>query len=336
MGNRWLFLMIAGILLLVGCSQAAEITDIPTSVPSATATKYPTAAATPTVKLTSTTQPTQTREPTPIKEQALPSGDSIQADLFGLVPPDSLSAGYCDFQMIREDPELKSAFEAVPDVCSDLFSIPGGRVDQLIAFGRKPDDSTQVMMGIIYILYGEFTDVTLPELVQEFGFEDLVLQEYQGFEYMVEEQGEPFSSAVMIMNKSTIVWGEVSGVMAIIDTALGLNSPHLADLGAVLPPVLTASVLRNCPQYEGLGCTALVIPALAQGIDSDLLLLQVYQFEDANLAANALETITADIESGNTTQFGSMKIRGDTITQDRRFIIIEDVLPIENIGSVFE
>jgi hypothetical protein len=176
----------------------------------------------------------------------------------------------------------------------------------------------------------------MPELVEEFEFENLALQDYQGFEYMVEEQGEPFNLAVMIMNESTIVFGEESGVVAVVDTALSLTSPHLADLGAVLPSVLTASVLSNCSQYESLGCTAVVIHALAPGPDSDLLLLQVYQFEDANFAEDALDTIVADIESGNTVQFGSMKIRGDKVSQDERFIIVEEVLPIENIGSVFE
>jgi hypothetical protein len=324
-------------LLQAGCSQGVDITDIPTNSPTATITQYPTATAAPTDIPTSTLQPTQTPEPNPVKAQTLPLGDSIQTNLFGLVPPDSLSAGYCDFQQIREDSELISAFELVPDICPFLFSpIPGGRVDQLIAFGRKPDDPVGVMMGIIYLFYGDFIDVSLPELIQEFEFEDLVLRDYQGFEYMVEEQGEPFNSAVMIMNEATIVFGEESGVLAVIDATLGLSSSPLADLGAVLPPVLTASVLSNCPKYEDLGCTALVIHSLAQGIDSDLLLLQVYQFEEADFAANALDTIKADIESGNTIQFGSMKISGDTITRDGRFIIIEDVLPIENIGSIFE
>lgn len=336
MVNRWLLLMMAGTVLLASCSQAAEMTAIPSGVPSTTTPKHPTATTAPTDLPTSTHQSSQTPEPTPIKEQVLPPGDSIQVNLFGLVPPDSLSAGYCDFQLIMEDPEIKSAFEAAPDVCPFLFSIPRGRVDQLISFGRKPDDSARVMMGILYILNGEFTDLTLSELVKEFEFEDLVLQEYQGFEYMVEEKGEPFNSAVMIMNESTIVFGEESGVLAVINTALGLNSPHLADLGAVLPPALTASVLSNCPKYEDLGCTGLVIHALAKGTSSDLLLLQVYQFEDPDLAANALDTIVSDIESGNTIQFGSMKMKGDTITNVGRFIIVEEFLPIEDIGMVFE
>jgi hypothetical protein len=328
--------MMAGAVLLASCSQAAERTTIPAGVPSVTTTTHPTATTAPADTPTSTHQPSQTPEPTPIIEQVLPPGDSIQVNLFGLVPPDSLSAGYCDFQRIMEDPALKSAFEAAPDVCPSLFSIPKGRVDQLISFGRIPDDPARAMMGINYILHGEFTDVTLPELVKDLEFEDLVLQEYQGFEYMVEEKGEPFNLAVMIMDEANIVFGEESGVLAIIDTALGLNSPRLADLGAVLPPALTASVLINCPKYEDLGCTGLVIHALAEGTPSDLLLLQVYQFEDLDLAADALDTITADIESGNTIQFGSMKIKGDTITQKGRFIFVEEYLPIEDIGMVFE
>ncbi len=337
MDRRWILLMMAGMLLLIGCGQAAEETEIATSIPAATNTKQPTATTVPTDIPTSTPQPTQTPEPTPVKELAFPSGDSIQANLFGLVPPDSLSAGYCDFQRIRDDPDLISALELVPEICPFSFSpIPGGRVDQLIAFGRKPDDPARVTMGIIYILHGEFPELTLPALVQDLELEDLVLQEYQGFEYMVEEQGDPFNFAWMIMDESTIVFGEESGVRAAIDSALGLNSPHLADLGAALPPVFTASVLKNCPKYEELGCTALVIHALTQGPSPDLSLLQVYQFEDPDLAANAFDTIKADIESGDTIQFGSMKIKGETITQEGRFIIVEDSLPVEDLGKVFE
>jgi hypothetical protein len=161
--------------------------------------------------------------------------------LFGLVPPDALSAGYCNLQQIREDPDMNSAFESVPDVCPISFSpIPGGRVDRLISFGRAPDETERVRMAIIYVLYGAFQGVTLPGLAGEPWFEDLVLQEYQEFEVMVEEQGEPFNSAVLILDESTVVFGEASGVLAGLDTALGLNSPPLASLGGVLPPVLTA------------------------------------------------------------------------------------------------
>jgi len=254
------FLLIVGTLyLLSGCNPSMEATVVPASLPSATFIASPTTTKNPTEIPTSTSQPVQATEtvqatePAPVNVQDLPAKDAIQASLFGLMPPDSLSAGYCDLQQIWEDPDMKSVFELVPDICpSDFSPIPGAKVDRLISFGRAPDETERVRMAIIYVLYGDFQDVTLAGLAQEPWFEDLVIQEYQGFEVLVEEQGEPFNSAVLILDESTIVFGEASGVMAVIDTFLGLNSPSLASLGAVLPSMLTASVLVNCPQYEDL------------------------------------------------------------------------------------
>lgn len=191
-------------------------------------------------------------------------------------------------------------------------------------------------MGIVYILYGDFAKLILPELIREIGLEDPILQDYLGFVLMVEEQGEPFNSAVMIMDESTIVFGEETGVKSVLDTALGVKSSQLADLGAALPQVLIASVLNNCPKYENLGCTAVVNPGLVQGTSSDFSLLQVYQFEDLDLASSALDTILRDAESGNTIQIGSIKVDGDVITQEERFIFLEDPLPIEEISDLFE
>ena len=335
--KRWILMHMVGALLLVGCAQAVEMTDLPTSVPSATNTEQPTKTSNPTEIPTSTPQPTQTPEPTTSQERSSASGDSVQADLFGLVPPDALSIGYCDFQQIRADPDLVSAFELIPDICPILFSpIPGSQVDQSVSFSRRPDDSDRLMFGIIFIYVGDFSGVTLLDVVKDFLYEDPVLQEYQGVEVMVEEQAEPFDMAVTILDESTIIYGEQSGVLAALDAALsGVSSP-LSELGAVLPPVPYASVLVNCPQYEALGCTGLVLYALAAGPGPDLTLLQVYQFEDPESAATALDTISADIESGLTVQFGSMKMKGETITQDGRFILVEDNLPVEDIGKLFE
>lgn len=75
---------------------------------------------------------------------------------------------------------------------------------------------------------------------------------------------------------------------------------------------------------------------MALGTSSDLSLLQVYEFEDLDLAASDLDIILTDAESGNVTQTGRIKIGGDNVTQDGRFIVLEDLLPVEEIVGVFE
>jgi len=95
-------------------------------------------------------------------------------------------------------------------------------------------------------------------------------------------------------------------------------------------------VFNSCPQYEDLGCTAAVIQRLAQGTSSDLSLLQVYEFEDLDLVASDLDIILTDAESGNVTQTVRIKIGGDNVTQDGRFKVLEDLLPVEEIVGVFD
>ena len=336
MCNKLYLLIAASTLLLTNCSQTSDAVETPTIVPSSSITPQPAATATLTIIPSPTSSPTLTPELIPTKAQTLTSADSIQINLFRLVPPDFLGAGYYHLGLIMEDPDLKSAFESMLIYPFKDSQILASSVDRMITFSLVPGDPTQATMSIVYILSGDFAEVTLPELMQENEIEDSVLQDYQGFELMVLEEGDPFIVAMTIMDDSTIVWGEESGVKAVLDTALGLKSTPLADLGAALPQVLWAGVFNNCPQYEDLGCTAMVVPGLAQGSNSDISLLHVYQFEDLDLAASALDTILTDVESGNITQTGSIKIVGDIITQDGRFIILEDLLPIEEIRDVFE
>jgi hypothetical protein len=262
--------------------------------------------------------------------------DSIQYNLLRLVPPDFLGAGYYDLGVIMEDPELKSAFEKILFNPFQDSQILGSSIDRIISFSKVPDDPPGAMMGIISILDGDFAEITLPDLIQENEYEVPILQDYQGYELMVDEQEDSIDYAMTIMDESTIVFGEESGVKAVLDTALGLNSSPLTDLGAVLPQVLMASVFNNCPQFEDLGCTMMVVPGLAQGTGPDISFLHVYEFEDLDLAASALDTIHNNAVSGNITQTGSIKVVGDNITQDGRYIIIEDLLPIEEIGDIFE
>jgi len=308
-----------------------------TNVPSAAITTQPAATTTHTVIQSPKSQPTLTPILKPTKAQTLTSADSIQIYLFRLVPPDFLGAGYANLGLIMENPDLKSAFESIPSVSPFLgLQIMDSHAERMISFSKVSDDPTHATMGIVYILYGDFAEAALPELVQQSSLVDPILMDYQGFELMIEEHGEPFNSAYMILDESTIVFGEETGVKAVLDTTLDLKSSPLSDLGAVLPQVLFASVFNNCPQYEDLGCTAMVVPGLALGISSDISLLHVYEFEDSDLAARAQDTIHDSVESGTITQTGSIKIVSDSITQEGRFIILEDLISVEEIGDVLE
>jgi len=330
MWNKWSLLIMVGTLLLASCSQTKDITETPTGVPIASSIDEPATTA------TLASRSTQTLDLTPTNAQALTPAGPVQINLFRLVPPEFLGAGYCNLKQIMEDPDLRAAFEALPDVCPFLGSQILDNVDATISISALPAESTQTILGIVFILYGDFTEVTMPELLQAIEVEDPIPQDYQGFDLMVAEQGDPFTFAIVIMDESTIVFGEESGVKAILDTTSGLKSPPLADLGAALPQVVFASVLNNCPKYENLGCSAVVIQGLAQGTRAELSLLQLYQFEDLELAANALDTIFAGEEDEIKIQIGSIDIVGETITQDGRFIRVEGFLPIEDIGELFK
>jgi hypothetical protein len=336
MCKKWSFLIVAGTFLLTNCSQTIDTTDTPTGVPTSPSIKQPAMTATLVDTPTPTPVSTQTPELEPSNAQTLTSADPVQINLFRLVPPEFLGAGYSNNKQIMEDSELRAACDDSPDVCPFLGSQILEGVDASIAFNVKSTNSSKTIFGIVYILYGDFTEVTMPELLQELQLGDPVPQDYQGFELMAEEQGDPFNFAVVIMDESTIVFGEETGVKAVLDTASGLKSPPLADLGAALPSVLYAAMLKSCPKYASLGCTAAVILGLAKETMADLSLLQLYQFEDLDLAANALDTILAEEDIGNTIQFGSITIASDTITQDGRFILKEGFLPIEEIGALFE
>ena len=264
------------------------------------------------------------------------SGDPIQSTLFRMVPGDFLGAGYTNLGLLEADPVVKSAFELVLDNPFQDSQTLSGRVDRMVAFSRIPDSPTEITMAIVFILYGDFSDVTLQQLIQENAFEDPVFQEYEGIELVVEEQGEPINFALTLIDGNFLVFGEESGVKAVLDTTLGSKPSSLADLGAALPEVLMASAFNTCPQYEDLGCTAAIVPGLAQGTGSDFSFLHVYEFEDHSSAKSALEIIQNNVESGDITQTGSVKISGDTITQDGRYIILEDLISIDEIGNVLE
>jgi hypothetical protein len=80
----------------------------------------------------------------------------------------------------------------------------------------------------------------------------------------------------------------------------------------------------------------MVVPGLALGNSSNISYLHVYGFEDSDLATIAQDTIQENIESGVTIQTGSIKILSADITQEGRFIILENTIYFEEISDVFE
>lgn len=283
-----------------------------------------------------TEPPVATEPPSSEPTQTPETVASLQSRLFGLVAPDFLGAGYYDLGLIMADPDLNSSFEAIlfnPFQDSQLL---GSSIDGMVSFSQPAGDSAGAAMSIVHIFYGDFADIELAQLLLESEMDGAVLQVYQGFEMMVEEQVDPFNTAVVMMDEATLVIGEETGVKSVLDTAQGLAPAPLADLGAALPQLLMASVFNRCPQYEDLGCSAMIVPGLVQGSGSLVSFLHVYQFEEPGQAASALEIITGDAESGMITQTGSIKISGENITQDGRYVIIEEVLPAGEISAIFE
>ncbi len=311
-------------LLLANCSQPdASATSAPTDTP--TPTTAPTAIPAPTQTPTSTNTPIPT-------STAL--GNSVQVDMFRLIPPGFLSAGYCDMKRVREDPDLKSVFEAVSGGCS----LSGERddVDALMGVVLSPSlsaDSSGITIFPVTIRRGNFDREAMTEELQE-DFAGASPQDYQGVELTVVEIEQGFELASAFIDETTWVLGPETGAKTVIDMAQGLTTPPLADMGAALPRVFWAAILARC-DYEAEGCTVSVFVGLAKGPEGTISTIQLYQFENAEMAADALPAIRTRQEEG-ISRFGSVRIVGDTITQEGRFVKVEGVLPIEDLSRMFE
>jgi hypothetical protein len=283
-----------------------------------------------------TREPIATDPPASNPTQAPAFEGSTQIRLFRLVPADFLGAGFYDLGLIMADPELDAAFEGIVFYPFQDSQLLGSGIDGMVSFSRPAGDFTGAAMSVVHIFYGDFADITLDQLALENEIDGAVFQDYQGFEMLVEEQADPFKTAISVLDEATMVFGEETGVKAVLDTARGSAPAPLADLGAALPPLLMASIFNRCPQYEELGCTAMVVPGLAQGTGDELSFLHVYQFEEPDQAASALEIISGDAGRGNLSQTGSIKISGENISQEGRYVIIEERIPPGEIGAIFE
>jgi hypothetical protein len=107
--------------------------------------------------------PTPTSTSTPTPTSAAPD-NSVQAGMFRLVPSGFLSAAYCDVKTIREDPDLKSIFEAGPDGCP-LLGMPDD-VDASLTFVLRSSveaDSTGITISAVTIRRGNLDREAMPD-----------------------------------------------------------------------------------------------------------------------------------------------------------------------------
>jgi hypothetical protein len=115
-----------------------------------------------------------------------------------------------------------------------------------------------------------------------------------------------------------------------------LTPPPHADLGAALTDAFIFTMMK-C-EYEA--CTAHVHISLTKGSEGPISMIQLYQFENAERAADALPEIRARQEEGILTFYGSgtnpVPIIGDSTTQEGRFIKIEGTIPVEDLPRMFE
>ena len=364
MKKKLLPTFIALTLLLANCSQSVPTpapTDTHTVVPADTSSPKPT--PTPTATPAATQTPTSTSTPTPTS----PAQDSpVQVDMFRLIPPGFVSAVYCDMKRIREDPDLKSVFEAVPNGCP-LTGMPDD-VDASLSVVLRSSvaaDSSGITISAVTIRRGNFDMEAMPEDIptdmtsvfwriiiaaeqirsgnfdSEAMSEDILevlagvsYQDYQGVEITVIEVAQDLEYASAFIDEATWVFGQESEVKAVLDTAKGLTTPLLADLGAALPHVFFAMVGSSC-EYEA--CTAQVLVGLAKAPEGTLSTFRLYQFENAEMAADALPAIRTQQEEGfGKISMGSVDIIGGTITQEERFVKEEGVLPMEDLSRMFE
>jgi hypothetical protein len=237
---------------------------------------------------------------------------------------------------------LKAIFETVSAGCplSGPYKVPD-YIDATMGIAVLPSEGGRpgITIGALTIYRVNFDREAMAERPQESDLADalppVTAQDYLGVELSVTETEEGFRVASASIDEATTVFGGEGGVKAILDTAKGLTTSPLTDLGAALPRVFFAALLGACT-YEDQGCTVEVSVGLAKGPEGTISVIQFYQFENAEMAADALPTIRTKQEEGGTLQMGSIEIVGDTITQEGRFVKVEGTLPIEDLPRLFE
>jgi hypothetical protein len=234
---------------------------------------------------------------------------------------------------ILEDPDLKSVFEAVSGGCP--LSGESDDVATMMGVSVMPSaaGSSGITIPIATIRRGSFDRESMAEQLQE-DFAGALIEDYQGIEVTVIETAQGLRLASAFVDEATWVLGSEEVVKAVIDTAQSLSPPPLAELGAALPRVFWAAAWARC-DFEAQGCTASVSVGLDKGPEGTISMIQLYQFENAEMAAAALPAIRTRQEEEIST-FGSVRIFGDTFSQEGRFIKVVGTLPVEDISRMFE
>ena len=258
-------------------------------------------------------------------------GPSLPADLFHLIPPDFVSASYFDYEHLREDPDLNLPSQATQYLCSALDSPEN--IDEALAvvLPSTVTADSGISISAVGICRGNFDQEAImgQDLVSV-----LSTQKYQGYELTIFEFGEleMFSS---FLDETTWVLGmSEAGVKAVLDMAKSSEPPPQADLGAALSDSFIALLLAHC-QYEG--CDIRTVLSLEEGTEGSVTTVQLFQFETAEMAAEALPAVTADfVEGGFFNRVGSIDITGDSASQTGRFIRVEGTLPVEDVPNLFK
>lgn len=258
-------------------------------------------------------------------------GPSPPADLFHLIPPDFTSASYFNYQYLREDPDLNLPDQATQNLCAALAS-PEDLDEALgVVLPSTITADSGISISAVGICRGNFDQEAIME-------QDLIsvlsTQKYQGVQLSIFEFGE-IEMASSFLDETTWVLGiSEAGVKAVLDMAKSSEPAPHADLGAALSDSFIALMFAHC-QYEG--CEIRIVLSLEEGPEGSVSAVQLFQFENAEMAAEALPAITADhVEGEIFNQVGSIKISGDSARQEGRFIRVEGTLPLEDVPRLFE
>jgi hypothetical protein len=256
------------------------------------------------------------------------------ADLIHLIPSDFTAASYFDMKYLRENSDLNLPDHTGQNFCAALASPEN--VDEVLGLVLPSTISADsgIQITAVTICRGNFDEETIME---QDDYPVTSTQKYKGFELSIFDLGSDLQMTSTFLDETTWVLSmKDAGVKAVIDYANSLATPPFADLGAALTDAFIFTMMK-C-EYEA--CTAHVHISLTKGSEGPISMIQLYQFENAERAADALPEIRARQEEGILTFYGSgtnpVPIIGDSTTQEGRFIKIEGTIPVEDLPRMFE
>ena len=256
-------------------------------------------------------------------------GPSPPAGLFQLLPPDFTAASYFDLKYTRENPDLNLLDQADQYYCSTRASHES--VDEALAVVSPATISEDFAITAVHICRGNFDQETI---LEQDGVSVISTEDYQGFELSILTFGSGSEMASVFLDETTWVIGyNEAGVKAFLDTANSSEPSPYTDLGAALTDAFFAMMLAYC-DYEGCELRGI---SIEKGSEETASTVQFFQFENAELAAEALPMIKEQyVDGGMMNMVGSVSIEGDQVKQEGRFIRFEGTLPVEDLPRMFE